>query len=140
MRQILYRGKTKNGKWVYGAYYKQRQYYGDEREVDCIITTDDVLSNDLGLDYEEVIPETVGEYTGLKDKNGNKVFEGDILVFCKGATYPYQIEWDGMGWKLYRADGKRIKEAFECNEIHYVNISEVIGNIHDNPELLNQGE
>ena len=58
------------------------------------------------------------------------------MVFCKGATYPYKVIWDGMGWKLIRSDGKRIKEAFECNEMHYVNISEVIGNIHDNPELL----
>lgn len=130
MREILFRGKRKdNGEWVQGFYFNELYsqthfirawYYGSYAELQTF----------------EVIPETVGQYTGLQDKNGNKVFEGDILVFCKGATYPYQIEWDGMGWKLYRADGKRIKEAFECNEIHYVNISEVIGNIHDNPELL----
>ena len=129
MREILFRGKTKgnvNTKddvWVYGL-----PFYNGNGIIDGI------ESKDGKLYY--VIPETVGQYVGLKDKNGKKVFEGDILVFCKGATYPYQIKWDGMGWKLYRADGKRIKEAFECNEIHYVNISEVIGNIHDNPELL----
>ena len=125
MREILFRGKRiDNGEWVYGFVLNDEHtligYYKNGHDF-CII---------------EVIPETVGQFTGLTDKNGKKVFEGDILVFCKGATYPYKIEWDGMGWKLYRSDGKRIKEAFECNEIHYVNISEVIGNIHDNPELL----
>lgn len=122
MRDILFRGKRALTKeWIFG---------------DLAHCENGLFMSDKEGDFVKVKPETVGQYTGLTDKNGNKIFEGDILVFCKGATYPYQIEWDGMGWKLYRADGKRIKEAFECNEIHYVNISEVIGNIHDNPELL----
>lgn len=128
MREILFRGKLKvdngehkKGDWVFG---------------DLVRIKDGEKTSTMIYGFGEVDPSTVGQYTGLTDKNGTKVFEGDILVFCKGATYPYKIEWDGMGWKLYRSDGKRIKEAFECNEIHYVNISEVIGNIHDNPELL----
>ena len=133
MREILFRGKeVRTGKWILGFYcpcvfsgFPATPSIIDKERMDNGCWTPD-----------RVIPETVGQFTGLTDKNGKKVFEGDILVFCKGATYPYQIEWDGMGWKLYRSDGKRIKEAFECNEIHYVNISEVIGNIHDNPELL----
>ena len=127
MREILFRGKTEKGEWVYGYVVKDNYNTGFGIIEDHI---------DTGLKYVE--ERTVGQFTGLTDKNGTKIFEGDILVFCKGATYPYQIEWDGMGWKLYRSDGKRIKEAFECNEIHYVNISEVIGNIHDNPEILKE--
>lgn len=128
MREILFRGKrVDNGEWIEGFY----GHSGDKTYI--------IFDNGFAIAYfrmKEVIPETVGQYTGLTDKNGKKIFEGDILVFCKGATYPYKIEWDGMGWKLYRSGGKRIKEAFECNEIHYVNISKVIGNVYDNPELL----
>ena len=135
MREILFRGKTTlDNEWVIGAgVYKSEGHT-------WIITDDVTKTENRGTGSDAINPETVGQYTGLTDKNGTRVFEGDILVFCKGATYPYKIEWDGMGWKLYRSDGKRIKEAFECNEIHYVNISEVIGNIHDNPELLEGGE
>jgi uncharacterized phage protein (TIGR01671 family) len=128
MREILFRGKrADNGAWETGSLVVIRGGLSDEQVF---------IADKMTGYHTPVIPETVGQFTGLTDKNGKKVFEGDILVFCKGATYPYQIEWDGMGWKLYRSDGKRIKEAFECNEIHYVNISEIIGNIHDNPELL----
>ena len=131
MREILFRGKDKFGGWHFGFYTEG--YYLDGTPVSWI---EEVDRKKKQTESPTVIPETVGQYTGLTDKNGKKVFEGDILVFCKGATYPYKVIWDGMGWKLIRSDGKRIKEAFECNEMHYVNISEVIGNIHDNPELL----
>lgn len=128
MRQILFRGKTKKGEWVYGAYYKQKQYYGDEREVDCIITTDDVLSNDLGLDYEEVIPETVGQFTGLCDKNGKKIFEGDVVkIYLEKNTAT-------TGFIIYVNCLCRF--AFVENGVPYgfdeTTTLEVIGNIHDN--------
>ena len=44
--EIEFRGRTAKGEWVYGAYYKQEHFYGDEKEVHCIITTTDVLSNE----------------------------------------------------------------------------------------------
>lgn len=128
MREILFRGKRKdNGEWVYGAYYKQEHIYGYEKVVHCIITSKDVLSNDLGLDYEEVIPETIGQYTGLTDKNGKKIFEGDIAKDNYGNIY--RIIFSDMGY--FCAENYIFWEFItDLGEI------EVIGNIHDNPELL----
>ena len=146
MREILFRGKRlDNGEWVSsGNIIRFEPEEGKalvfipamhERCVCAHDDNDNITAFETGMFYK-VDPDTVGQYTGLTDKNGKRIFEGDIMVFCKGATYPYKITWDGIGWKLIRSDGKRIKEAFECNEIRYANISEVIGNIHDNPELL----
>lgn len=143
MREILFRGKTAKGKWVYGAYYKQTHYYGDEKNIDCIITSTDVLSNDLWLDYEEVINETVGQFTGLTDKNGKKIFEGDILA-VEDDEGDRQLDGvvkygkfncsccDGVyGWYIDGGDIRRLDSPSD-DDLMIV----VIGNIHDNPELL----
>ena len=142
MREILFRGKCQyKNDWVYGeSLLKSDKLTLIAKAVTLGVNEAGILNVIRDSVFDTVYPETIGQYTGLTDKNGKKVFEGDILVFCKGATHPYKIVWDGIGWKLIRSDGKRIKEAFECNEIRYVTISEVIGNIHDNPELLKGGE
>lgn len=128
MREILFRGKrVYNRKWITGYY----SYY--ETCHDHFIITD--MSYGVP-DIEQVYPETVGQYTGFTDKNGKRIFEGDIMAFCKGATRPFEIRWDGLGWKMFTADGKRIKDSFESGEIRHMQKSEVIGNKWDNPELL----
>ena len=130
MREILFRGKrVDNGEWVYGAYYKQEYVYGDEKVAHCIITTKDVLSNDLWLDYEEVIPETVGQYIGLTDKNGKKIFEGDIVNCYGGEQCQGYWEYD----ENVIANFDDYIAIMTIAESEYI---EVIGNIHDNTELL----
>lgn len=128
MREILFRGKRlDDGGWVYGCYYldettARRQTF--------------IVVNDFG--FILVIPESVGQYTGLKDKNGKKIFEGDIIKdkeprriymigynedLMKYAFLYYHKELKNIycGGFVSKTDGKSI---------------EVIGNIFDNPEFL----
>ena len=123
MREILFRGKNAKGEWEYGV----PLITGLNSEIAYITPAN---SYDCRVDID-----TVGQYTGLTDKNGKKIFDGDILVFCKGATHPIKVYYDGLGWKFLR-NGKRIEDAFECNIISHIQSCEIIGNIHDNPELL----
>ena len=158
MREILFRGKTLTDEWVEGAYYKQEEFYGDKEESHVIITSKDTLDNDLGLWYSIVIPETVGQYTGLNDKNGKKVFEGDIIrytrtnMFCPEASFHkkdlvsfHLVLWDSsvsaFVQQHYTFTEKRLVgkgSAVLYDSRAEENIVEVIGNIHDNPELLKE--
>ena len=129
MREILFRGKrVDNGGWVYGNLI-QRNIWG---AVFPIIRAED---NGYGNFKEwEVIPETVGQYTGLKDKNGKKIFEGDILD-CGDRLV--RVEWNGPNgcW-----DSVFIKYKVElCSNgiepVEWKYRATVIGNVTDNPEL-----
>ena len=142
MREILFRGKrVDNGAWVEGAFYA---YYNYKRTVVQILTD----RTNCIPDAYEVIPETIGQYTGLTDKNGKKIFEGDIVKFCK---YIYQIIFVCGSFTLFDKQGCMISKIggmsdhfyslmnlyLECQwEDDWAYDLEVIGNIHDNPELL----
>ena len=126
MREILFRGKrTDNGTWAYGYLFCVW-----ERTYLCWGTTNDVPN------MKEVIPETVGQYTGLTDKNGKRIFEGDIL----GSRYNYLspdnvavevVKWFCNSWVIQ--EGDRMPTMLEEDEI--MPYSEVVGNVHDNKEL-----
>jgi len=138
-RNILFRGKdVKTGKWYFGFYYKTlgKHYILGWTEPD---------SDSQQL--REVIPETVGQFTGLSDKNGVKIFEGDILRANSDVTSPdeneiYKVDWNNKTAQFafyYLYKGKNvIVDGFEFFDGFWdiENGFEIIGNIHDNPELL----
>ena len=117
-REILFRGKrVDSSEWFEGSYWLSRSAVRE--------TT--YITDGYGNLFC-VIPETVGQYTGLTDKNGVKIFEGDILKFRSGI---YSVEWDNEHSKFLQRDGQFSRE------LHiWIAKSEIVGNIHDNPELL----
>lgn len=120
MRTIEFRGKTENlSEWVYG------NLLGDS----TIIPQGQVFEIDEGyidnqLEAYSVFPETIGQYIGLKDKNDNKIFEGDIIQYNNK-----EIGYVGCVNGAFFIEAKNI-----TNEWNPQNLI-VIGNIHDNPEL-----
>ena len=139
MREILFRGKrTDNGEWVYG-YYTNARYYLDKKEMHIIFEQDvEVYPHSEFAGGEEVIPETVGQYTGLTDKNGRKIFEGDIVKFYNGdGEYsPYEVRWQDSGFSVLMNGNP---DLFDELDDFFSRRCEIIGNIYDNPELLKGG-
>lgn len=144
MTDILYRGKAinrdpnqsyrttyQNGDWVYGLVSRLDKYYHNDE-----MTNEDGVS---GIDIDRA---TIGQYTSLSDKNGKKIFEGDILIIDEYSTF----ESTGKGIvKFYK--GKFVsfygQDAMgrDCYDDLYTVCNErvIAGNIHDNPELLERG-
>lgn len=130
-REILFRGKRKdNGEWVEGFYYKAKYYSTDNKLCDYITTP---YPEECGRrsDHFIIDPETRGEYTGLTDKNKKKVFEGDILY----------DEYNECNCLVTFDEGSFCTvEDNVCQSIWSCDMTtfEVIGNIHDNPELIKE--
>ena len=130
MREILFRGKWKNsGEWVYGNLFNPDK--ADTPTQICIGTY-------IARTCYEIDPETVGQYTGLTDRNGRKIFEGDIVVFAdffddkihRGVVY-----WCDLAFWFDCTETEGDEGIYSLAYIS-VNVLEVIGNIYDNPELL----
>lgn len=133
MREILFRGKRQNnGEWVVGCYVFQ---YG------CHSIYLPSTDGECGFDNYGVDRATVGQYTGLKDKNGKRIFEGDILEVSwhaprRDTVYEkYEVVYRKSGFFTKRA-GKLFGQLGNYISPNVNMRCEVIGNIHDNPELL----
>lgn len=131
MREILFRAKciktseksnlkgdSVSGKWVYGGILQGSGKHSIIYSLDP-------------LDEYPVYSETVGQFTGLTDKNGKKIFEGDI---CKVNGLIYKVAFDYAGWRFKIISNKVY--SYPAFHSHCGENCEIIGNIHDNPELL----
>ena len=124
MREILFRGKrVDNGEWVEGYYYLHQDGISY-----IIIHSTGYPSNR----YFEVLSETVGQYTGLKDKNGTKIFEGDIVeILLSGKHGIGIVEYGKSGISAYVAMSHSVYSNYVLNKSdNFI----VLGNTHDDPE------
>lgn len=134
MQEILFRGKDQHtSQWVYGHFYTTPYAGKDSKTFDYHF-----ISNPNTYGSNMVIPETVGQFTGLLDKNGKKIFEGDIIKipddydeFGINAGEIYEVYFAFGGFRLKPKHSKA--KGFWLEDDKTV---EIIGNIHDNPELL----
>lgn len=129
-REILYRGaRMEDGKFVYGSLVFVKENDKSENELPHIV----ISYGPDTFDWFEVDPETVGQFTGLTDKKGIKIFEGDIVKEqYKSHVIIYNVFWD-EDYFAFRVKSKDY--SYYLDELVPSN-SEVIGNIHDNKELL----
>ena len=135
MRKILFRGKRiDNGEWEYGG---------------CVFTENKVCliynqTHSIDLQGCTVEENSVGQYTGLTDKNGKKIFEGDILKIVHKYQPPFDDdtkEYTDIDADVVHFDDEGLcfsygKSPFLCVVDNVTAEYEVIGNIHDNPEML----
>lgn len=134
MREILFRGKRiDNGEWVEGDL--DRALFADIDFISHFVKSDERVSY-------EVIPETVGQYTGLTDKNGKKIFEGDIISErppMNTIAYIGYVAYDDEAalWRFMINNDTKFNGVLLGT---YSRSYTVIGNIHDNPEMLKGGE
>lgn len=139
MREILFKAKrVDNGEWVEGCYMesKGRAFIGIG--IFTGIDIFDVFCTPV-IKWFEVDPETICQFTGLCNKNGKKIWENDILMAHLDESYPedatYEtVEWNIAGWVAHET-GSADREYIDKFDLeHY----EVVGNIFDNPELLQE--
>lgn len=138
MREILFRGKAvnrnenftyrtdyKNGDWVYGLLADVNDYAGFSK-----------MTNTDGITGIEVDTNTIGQYTGLTDKSGKRIFEGDIVGCYSNYRKKYNIGVVKYGNFNCSCCGGVYGWVFENEDIREHSSYEVLGNIYDNPELL----
>lgn len=138
MREILFRGKrVDNGEWIEGWYGKKS--FGAWPLRDAI--TPCVDAGNGYLHYEETIPETVGQYTGLTDRHSNRIFEGDICRFKEWSEgkmcWVGEIQYAHQQFIISGGANEECEVPFVLQLSRFIpECLEIIGNIHDNPEMI----
>lgn len=135
MREILFKAKSlDSGKWVEGYFVKNKKEQTDLSS--CIFTDIDCVFPEC-FEFEEIDENTLCQYTGMTDKNGNKIWENDILESHYDDLFPddvtiSKVVWDTNRWAVQNAYSLDIEDLddFVCG------YGEVAGNVFDNPELL----
>ena len=134
MREILFRGKTYNDKWVQGLLVQMDDHLTQIRKLG---------SDGIGYYDYSIVPSTVGQYTGLTDKNGKKIFEGDIVDITQYDNVYHKVHrcckskvfFSNFAFRTNAAPDYEDEEPLSYWFWHDCDF-EVIGNIYDNPELL----
>lgn len=148
MREIKFRGKRlDNGEWLYGNLVELRNPFNPNDAPACFIMPKEVniAAPDSIAEQEVVDPDTVGQFTGLLDKNGKEIYEGDVIKVITFGFDPEkfitEIKYGCSGGVLgfHLANGRSL---FYFGQSDYSRLDDttIIGNIHDNPELLSNDE
>lgn len=133
MREIKFRGwNGKNKKWIYGYYFVNRGEH--------FISPDEVVNPLVSYEDFLVDEDSIGQYTGLKDKNGVEIYKGDIIE-SGGCLHVVRYDEDNARFAAFNLgmhtdlEGCGLTKEWieECGKV-------VIGNVHDNPELLTNNE
>lgn len=133
MREILFRGKhIYTGRWIEGSYVHRTKFCGDTDDAHFILSGGGFDCGEYGAAFT-VDPETVGQYTGLEDRNGRKIFEGDIVAHVEFPDEPTLICWHKSGFAIKGL-------WYESDILRYIKHIEVVGNIHDNPDMIDGGQ
>lgn len=151
MRKIKFRGKDRDGNWVYGYFVYKETIFGKRAIIiqDFIPCIDDINENKI-INFEvdkwrQVIPETVGQFTGLYDKNNKEIYEGDIVKYYVLTLKDYYkigvIKFE-RGSFYIEGIKEWIADDVSVNELPFFSSRnlEVIGNVYDNPGLLEEIE
>lgn len=135
MREIKFRGKRlDNGEWVYGDYHHRAG------GVHCIIDMQPDFQGKVVYVVIQVAPDTIGQFTGLHDKNGKEIYEGDIIVSEDYSHARHDVRYidDEAMYVAMIIDSSLMEYCYIRQSWIDKFSKKIIGNIHDNPELLNE--
>lgn len=135
MRDIKFRGKDVNGNWVFGNLHVHKNTHDSSKNLYYIIRPCFVPALTMPADnYIEVDPETVGQYTGVKDVNGLDIYEGDIIEHQSNGLFQSVVSWGkkSHAWTLKTDRTKELWGKVKYYKLPVSKCIKVIGNIHTN--------